>query len=833
MMNRRLPHVLLAIATLSIPISAVVPDGFAIYSKGDKTERTIHMVTLQPGWSESQIKGSEQKVCNKGSLGGDVEGQISFDGTMLAFARSLGCSNDDYHHFESFDVYIVPLDGELPATPVRVGRGYWPSWSDDSYNGTKTLYYSTHHDSKTIRAVTVSASGSLSNDHVVHNINVGGYEGFAMMAPNGNFFAARAGGRVHAYHIAGPLAGQTFQLNGGCHPHITAGSEWVVHAKFTAIRMDGTHKYDPIPGLANYGYDDDRSEGAYHFGSSADMQWFVTRTWGNYKVQNTGYALHLFSLNATETSFSVSKQVKLTDDGSWCDVHVWEEPQELGIQYFNAEPPALTAGHETVLSWRTTMATSVTINGDPVSAGGSLTVSPASTTTYTLVASDGGQSVSESVTVTVSAPVLTSIELTPVSESVRFGQTIDFTAQAHDQVGSPIAATLNWSATGGLLSSTTGTQVTFTAGQSAGAHEVTVSSGSVSAGASVVVIDPDAIHLKINCGDNALAVEGWQSDDDMVSGGSDWTNGSAVSVAGVEDAAPDLVYRTVRHGNHSYTIDVPDGDYILRLHFADAYPDRDMTYSVEGTVILDHFDIFTEAGGANKALVKEFDITVGGGDGLLLEAVGNNSDVFECGIEVIAVGESAATINLVESLDGATFSIGDTLLIRWSTAGGAAEGGVVLELSPDAGETWISLTTNAISKTDPRWGAFPLVLESTIEGHPIVSGQAMIRITDYYDPTLSTLSSLFVIQEQATVLSPASQATTRVPALTPVGDRCLVRTPEGGTYTLSGWFLDGRLVLRRRLKGATTTVLPLPTSTGMIILRLANTEHTVLEAVVR
>ena len=75
---------------------------------------------------------------------GDIQSNISFDGKWVAFSRSLpgNGGTNDYHSWTSWDIYIVRVDGALPATPIRVGHGYWPSWSDDSTNAIKTLYYS-------------------------------------------------------------------------------------------------------------------------------------------------------------------------------------------------------------------------------------------------------------------------------------------------------------------------------------------------------------------------------------------------------------------------------------------------------------------------------------------------------------------------------------------------------------------------------------------------------------------------------------------------------------------------------------------------------------------
>ena len=154
-----------------------------------------------------------------------------------------------------------------------------------------------------------------------------------------------------------------------------------------------------------------------------------------------------------------------------------------------------------------------------------------------------------------------------------------------------------------------------------------------------------ALPMKINCGSNSYGVAGWEQDDAYVSGGSDWTNPDTVDTAGVANAAPAQVYKSVRHGDHSYSFgSVPNGTYTVRLHFADAYSNRSMDYVIEGVQVLDNFDISSEAGGTNKALVKEFSVPVTDGDGLQILCTGDSgSDVFEAGIEII--GGGAVIIN--------------------------------------------------------------------------------------------------------------------------------------------------------------------------------------------
>ena len=128
---------LLAGTVGSLQAQYSLPEGFIVYSKGNDSQRTLYRVDVHPGDTPEQIAATERKICEKGAIGGDIEGQISFDGKWLAFARTVakttkGKEDNDYHDYDKWEIYIVRIDGTLPAEPIRIGPGYFPSWSDDS-----------------------------------------------------------------------------------------------------------------------------------------------------------------------------------------------------------------------------------------------------------------------------------------------------------------------------------------------------------------------------------------------------------------------------------------------------------------------------------------------------------------------------------------------------------------------------------------------------------------------------------------------------------------------------------------------------------------------------
>ncbi|MBN1809910.1 MAG: DNRLRE domain-containing protein [Planctomycetes bacterium] len=288
------------------------------------------------------------------------------------------------------------------------------------------------------------------------------------------------------------------------------------------------------------------------------------------------------------------------------------------------------------------------------------TYSSIGTYTCKVRVSDGTDSVTDTVTINVTAaPYLNSVEVTPDPGGCEPGGTAVFTAVPKDQFGSPYAAVITWSISGGgsMSPASSGSAVTshnstFQSSGAEGTFQVTATAaGSVNDIVDCVVVVPPVTHIKINCGSNTYDVVDWERDDGYVTGGSDWTNPNTVDTSGVANAAPAEVYRSVRHtGPHSYAISVDSGTYTLRLHFADHYTGpRDTKYTAEDVVILDHFDYASEAGGTDKALVKDFSITVNDGVlNILCEDYGG-TDVFEGGIEIIGGGtpvNNPPTVNL-------------------------------------------------------------------------------------------------------------------------------------------------------------------------------------------
>ena len=93
-----------------------------------------------------------------------------------------------------------------------------------------------------------------------------------------------------------------------------------------------------------------------------------------------------------------------------------------------------------------------------------------------------------------------------------------------------------------------------------------------------------------------------------------FTGGTAFrSTAAVANTTDDPLYQSVRYGNFGYSIDVPNGDYALKLYFADptftVAGKRKFDVFAEGAVVLNDFDLAANGGG-RAALVKTFNVHI-------------------------------------------------------------------------------------------------------------------------------------------------------------------------------------------------------------------------------
>ncbi|HOL73345.1 MAG TPA: malectin domain-containing carbohydrate-binding protein, partial [Bryobacteraceae bacterium] len=101
------------------------------------------------------------------------------------------------------------------------------------------------------------------------------------------------------------------------------------------------------------------------------------------------------------------------------------------------------------------------------------------------------------------------------------------------------------------------------------------------------------------------------------------------------------LYRTERYGAFRYRFDVPAGNYRVNLHFAEIFfsrpGERVFDVFINGQKALVNFDIVAAAGGPNRAVVRQFDVSLPA-PGMVIELAPRVENAKISGIEILPAG---------------------------------------------------------------------------------------------------------------------------------------------------------------------------------------------------
>jgi len=133
-----------------------------------------------------------------------------------------------------------------------------------------------------------------------------------------------------------------------------------------------------------------------------------------------------------------------------------------------------------------------------------------------------------------------------------------------------------------------------------------------------------------------------------------------IDASSAERPAPRDAYASERWGEFSYVFPSlkSDGAYRLRLHFCEIYHQaagkRRFGVELGGKRVLDEFDIVAEAGGPNKAVVREFDARADKDGAVRLRFVKGSADFPKVSaIEIAEAGDPRTAIRAVNAGGGA------------------------------------------------------------------------------------------------------------------------------------------------------------------------------------
>ncbi len=151
--------------------------------------------------------------------------------------------------------------------------------------------------------------------------------------------------------------------------------------------------------------------------------------------------------------------------------------------------------------------------------------------------------------------------------------------------------------------------------------------------------------VQINAGGPAVAP--FIADTDFTGGMAGASTSNTITTTGVTNPAPQAVYQT-NHVGPSFSYTIPNlasgAAYTVRLHFAETYwtqaGQRTFNVSINSQSVLSKFDIVATAGGANKAVVKEFTATAGGSGTITIQFTSVVDQAQINGIEVLATSST-------------------------------------------------------------------------------------------------------------------------------------------------------------------------------------------------
>jgi fibronectin type 3 domain-containing protein len=206
------------------------------------------------------------------------------------------------------------------------------------------------------------------------------------------------------------------------------------------------------------------------------------------------------------------------------------------------------------------------------------------------------------------------------------------------------------------------------------------------------------------------AAGSFAADEDFNGGAVGGVTGSAISTAGITNPPPQSVLQHSRIGNFSYTVPglTPGGIYTVRLDFDEYYwsaaGSRIFNVAINGTQVLNNFDIFAAAGGKDIAIAESFATTASATGAITINFTTVKDNAQADGIEIYGSSGQA-----IAAPAGLTARAGNSQVsLSWSGVSGASgydvyrgttSGGEAL-LAAGAGITGTTFTdTTAVNGT--------------------------------------------------------------------------------------------------------------------------------------
>jgi chitodextrinase len=194
--------------------------------------------------------------------------------------------------------------------------------------------------------------------------------------------------------------------------------------------------------------------------------------------------------------------------------------------------------------------------------------------------------------------------------------------------------------------------------------------------------------------------------DTFFSGGSTYSNTNTIDTSAISGTIPQDVFQTERYGEFTYAIPglTAGNAYSVTLYFEESYltaaGQRLFDVAINGTKVLTGFDIFAEAGVANKAVAKTFTATADGSGQVAIQfSKGTAENPKVCGIAIAPqVATCSASPSAPASLT-ATASSTSQIQLAWSGVTPPANCSVTYSVFRGGSQIATGLTTLSFSDT--------------------------------------------------------------------------------------------------------------------------------------